>query len=121
MWGFEPSPPHVGATIRRERKRPAAAAGKLKRFLLTPICRVETRGAFPREPRHSRIGESIMALKIIASQCTVCGACEFDCPTAAIRMKGDTYIIDPKKCTECDGETPHCAEVCPVPDTCVPA
>lgn len=62
-----------------------------------------------------------MAYKIISSQCTVCGACEFDCPTAAIRMKGDTYIIDPKKCTECDGGSPHCAEVCPVPDTCVPA
>ncbi|BBU60334.1 hypothetical protein MSC49_02690 [Methylosinus sp. C49] len=109
------------ATIRRERKRLATPRGKLKRFLLTPICRVETRGAVSRAPRPKTIGESIMALKIIASQCTVCGACEFDCPTAAIRMKGDTYIIDPKKCTECDGESPHCAEVCPVPDTCVPA
>ena len=34
-----------------------------------------------------------MALKIIKSQCTVCGACEFECPNAAIKFKGDTYII----------------------------
>ena len=44
-----------------------------------------------------------MAYKIIASQCTVCGACEFECPNAAIKMKGDMYIIDPAKCTECEG------------------
>lgn len=64
-----------------------------------------------------------MAYKIIASQCTVCGACEFECPTAAIRMKGDTYIIDAAKCVECEGhfDKPQCAEVCPVPKTCVPA
>ena len=64
-----------------------------------------------------------MALKIIVSSCTVCGACEFECPTAAIRMKGETYIIDAKVCTECDGhfDTPQCASVCPVPKTCVKA
>lgn len=62
-----------------------------------------------------------MAYKIITSQCTVCGACEFECPNAAIRMKGDTYIIDPAKCTECDGDAPKCDEVCPVDGTCVPA
>jgi ferredoxin len=44
-----------------------------------------------------------MAYKIIASQCTVCGACEFERPNPAIRLKNDMYIIDPKKCTECDG------------------
>jgi ferredoxin len=56
-----------------------------------------------------------MAYKIIASQCTVCGACEFECPNAAIRLKNDMYIIDPKKCTECEGhfDTPQCAVVCP--------
>ena len=64
-----------------------------------------------------------MAYKIIKSQCTVCGACEFECPSAAISMKGDAYAIDPNKCTECkdSGTSPQCAEVCPVPDTCVPA
>jgi ferredoxin len=64
-----------------------------------------------------------MAYKIIASQCTGCSACEFECPNAAISMKGDTFIINPKKCTECKDlfETPKCAEVCPVDNTCVPA
>jgi ferredoxin len=62
-----------------------------------------------------------MALKIIASQCTACGACEFECPTGAIKMKGDTYIIDAKTCTECEGhhDKPQCQSVCPVPKTCV--
>jgi len=64
-----------------------------------------------------------MAYKIIVSQCTVCSMCEFECPNAAISMKGDTYVIDPKKCTECEGvyDTPMCDQVCPVPGTCVPA
>ncbi|MCE1238265.1 MAG: 4Fe-4S binding protein [Hyphomicrobiales bacterium] len=63
-----------------------------------------------------------MAFKIIASQCTSCGACEFECPSAAIKMKGETYIIDPAKCTECEGmDTQQCAAVCPVPKTCIPA
>ncbi|WP_083854342.1 4Fe-4S binding protein [Sinorhizobium sp. CCBAU 05631] len=64
-----------------------------------------------------------MALKIIASQCTQCGACEFECPSNAIELKGDKYVIDPKKCTECEGvfELQQCASVCPMPNTCVPA
>jgi ferredoxin len=63
-----------------------------------------------------------MAFKIIASQCTSCGACEFECPSAAIKMKGETYIIDAAKCTECDGmDTQQCAAVCPVPKTCIKA
>ena len=63
-----------------------------------------------------------MAYKIVASQCTVCGACEFECPNAAIKLKGEMYIIDPNMCTECEGsyDVPQCAEVCPVPDTCIP-
>ena len=64
-----------------------------------------------------------MAYKIIASQCTSCSICEFECPNAAISMKGDAFVIDPKKCTECEGhfDKPKCDEVCPVPKTCVPA
>ena len=77
-----------------------------------------------RAPRLARNASSFkqevgMSYKVIASQCTVCGACEFECPNAAIRMKGDTYIIDAAKCTECDGETPRCVDVCPVDATCV--
>lgn len=64
-----------------------------------------------------------MAYKIIASQCTVCGVCEFECPNAAIQLKNDMYVINPTKCTRCKGhfETPRCAVVCPMPGTCVPA
>jgi ferredoxin len=64
-----------------------------------------------------------MALKIVAEQCTACGACEFECPNQAISMSGTVYAIDPGKCTECEGffDTPQCASVCPVDDTCVPA
>jgi ferredoxin len=64
-----------------------------------------------------------MSYKIIASQCTGCSLCEFECPNAAISMKGDTFVIDPKKCTECEGHFDHakCDEVCPVPGTCVKA
>ena len=64
-----------------------------------------------------------MAYKIVKSQCTVCGACEFECPSAAISMKGDTYVINADKCTECkdSNDSPQCAEVCPVPGTCIPA
>jgi ferredoxin len=62
-----------------------------------------------------------MAYKIITSQCTVCGACEFECPNAAISLKNDTYVINPKKCTECIGyfDEAQCEAVCPVDKTCV--
>ena len=56
-----------------------------------------------------------MAFKIVASQCSACGACEFECPNAAIRMKGDRSA----KGAECDGEQPRCVDVCPVENTCV--
>ena len=64
-----------------------------------------------------------MAFKIIASQCTACSACEFECPTGAIKFTNDVYIIDPKVCTECEGhfDTQQCSTVCPVPKTCVKA
>lgn len=37
-----------------------------------------------------------MAFKIIVSQCTQCGACEFECPSDAISFKGEGYVVDPK-------------------------
>ena len=57
-----------------------------------------------------------MALKIVADECTSCGACEFECPNGAISMKGDAYVISATKCTECKGhfDVPQCAAVCPV-------
>lgn len=56
-----------------------------------------------------------MAYKI-TEDCTSCGACEPECPVSAIREGTDTYIIDPKKCVECEGhfDSAQCAEVCPV-------
>lgn len=62
-----------------------------------------------------------MAFTIVASECTACGACEFDCPTASISMKGDTYVIKASTCTECDGDDPKCLAVCPVDGCIVPA
>jgi len=69
------------------------------------------------------IGDEIMAYQIVASLCTSCGACELECPNSAISIGRFTYVIDPNKCTECKGfyDQPHCATVCPVPNTCVPA
>ena len=54
------------------------------------------------------------------SCCTACSACEPECPNVAIREKGGTYVIDPKKCTECEGhyDEPQCIAVCPV-DGCI--
>lgn len=64
-----------------------------------------------------------MSYKIVAENCTACGACEFECPNSAISMKGDVFIINPDSCTECEGQfdEPQCAAICPMPDTCVPA
>jgi ferredoxin len=59
-----------------------------------------------------------MSLKIIAAECTACGACEFECPNAAISMKGDAYQIKASSCTECDGDPPKCIAACPV-DGCI--
>ena len=63
-----------------------------------------------------------MAMKIIAADCAVCGSCEFECPNSAIRMKGEAYVIDSAKCSECAGihDAPACAANCPS-DCIVPA
>jgi ferredoxin len=51
-----------------------------------------------------------MPYKIDETECIACGACEPECPEAAITEKGGVYVIDPNKCK--DHGT--CAEVCPV-------
>ena len=62
-----------------------------------------------------------MPYKIVASQCTNCTACEALCPNQAISEKGNTFVIDPDKCTECIGhfDDPQCVAICPVDDTCI--
>ncbi len=58
---------------------------------------------------------------MITEECINCGVCEPECPNEAISEGEETFIIDPKLCTECVGfhGTEQCAEVCPV-DCCVP-
>ncbi len=72
---------------------------------------------------------------MITEECINCGACEPECPNAAIYEGGapweldgathaavrqDTYYITAERCTECVGffEKEQCAAVCPV-DCCL--
>ena len=58
-----------------------------------------------------------MALKI-SEECISCGACVSECSHDAISEGDNIYVIDSAKCTECDGEDPKCAAVCPT-EACV--
>lgn len=60
-----------------------------------------------------------MAYEIV-DNCVSCWACEGVCPSNAI-FEGKLYdkphfIIDAKKCTECEGDyaDPQCASICPI-------
>jgi ferredoxin len=53
-------------------------------------------------------GSQKMAYKI-TDDCISCGACEPECPEAAITAGPDKYVIDPDKCKDCGA----CADVCP--------
>jgi ferredoxin len=66
--------------------------------------------------------QTTMSLKIIASTCTGCSACEPECPNVAIYEKSGTFDIDPAKCTECEGhyDEEQCLAVCPVDGCIVP-
>lgn len=57
-----------------------------------------------------------MALAIDSEECVVCTACEPVCPNKAISRNENTFVIDPKVCTECEGffDMPQCVDVCPV-------
>lgn len=56
-----------------------------------------------------------MALKII-NTCVNCYACEPLCPSKAIYRAEAHFLINPRKCTECDGDfhEPQCASICPI-------
>jgi len=58
---------------------------------------------------------------MITADCINCGACEPECPNAAIREGDSAYVINPNLCTECVGfyGAEMCQEVCPVA-CCVP-
>ncbi len=58
---------------------------------------------------------------LITEECISCGACEDECPTQAISLGEEIFVIDPERCTECTGfhDTQQCADACPV-DCCVP-
>ena len=52
----------------------------------------------------------------ITDDCISCGACEPECPNAAIKEGNTIYVINPELCTECVGSfaKQQCAEICPV-------
>jgi ferredoxin len=57
----------------------------------------------------------------ITDACINCGACVPECPNEAISEGDNSYVINPKLCTECVGfhEKEACQSVCPV-ECCVP-
>jgi ferredoxin len=56
-----------------------------------------------------------MALQIVES-CVNCWACEPLCPSQAIYEAKPHFLIDAKKCTECEGDfaDTQCATICPI-------
>ena len=56
-----------------------------------------------------------MSLSIIES-CVNCWACEPLCPSNAIYEAEPHFMIDARKCTECEGEyaDTQCASICPI-------
>ncbi len=56
-----------------------------------------------------------MSLSIIES-CVNCFACMEVCPSDAIVEAKPHFLIEAKKCSECDGDyaDPQCASICPI-------
>ena len=65
-----------------------------------------------------------MSLAIVDS-CVSCWACVDVCPSDAIHLsaKDNHFVIDPKKCTECEGDyaSPQCSSICPIEETILDA
>lgn len=47
---------------------------------------------------------------VISDTCISCGACETECPVAAITAGDGIYVVDEGKCIDCGA----CSNVCPV-------
>lgn len=52
----------------------------------------------------------------IAAPCVNCWACVDVCPNEAIVEARPHFVIEAKRCTECDGDhaDPQCASICPI-------
>ena len=63
-----------------------------------------------------------MSLKIVDS-CVNCWACQDVCPSDAIFLAESHFMIDVKKCTECEGDyaDPQCASICPIEEAILDA
>jgi ferredoxin len=59
---------------------------------------------------------------VIVEDCISCGACEPECPNAAIGGGDSIFLVNADLCTECVGafDAPKCVEVCPVEGCIVP-
>lgn len=53
---------------------------------------------------------------VIVDACIRCGACEWECPTQAIRPGAEGPVVEESSCTECFGffGEAQCIVVCPV-------
>lgn len=56
-----------------------------------------------------------MAFSIVES-CVSCHACSMVCPSNAIYLGENHFMVDAKKCTECEGDyaDSQCSSICPV-------
>lgn len=63
-----------------------------------------------------------MALRI-ETPCVNCHACIGVCPSEAIEAATPHFIIDAKRCTECEGDyaDAQCASICPVEEAIIAA
>lgn len=63
-----------------------------------------------------------MALKIV-EPCVNCFACLEVCPSEAILEAKPHFMIDAKKCSECEGDfaEPQCAGICPIEEAILAA
>lgn len=70
---------------------------------------LQCKGKSPVYGNQTEIGGIIMAF-FINDDCVSCGTCAAGCPSDAIDMGDDKYVIDQDKCVSCGA----CKESCPV-------